>query len=141
VADSPEYLEVMPADQLVEGAMVAKDDPFGRHKLLVARVDGEFYITQEHCQHMGGNLAKGKLNGSVVTCPLHHSRYDLRDGHVVRWTDWKGPVESMNIAVRHPRSLAAYEVKMEDGKVLVGPQKPEAPVSPEVMAGGSAPAE
>ena len=65
-------------------------------------MDGEFYITQEHCQHMGGNLAKGKLDGAIVTCPLHHSQYDLRDGHVVRWTDWKGSLESMNIAMQAP---------------------------------------
>ncbi len=128
MANDPEFLELMPADEIQNGGMTAYDHPGGGHKLLVARVDDEFYITQEHCQHMGGNLAKGKLEGTVVTCPLHHSQYDITDGRVIRWTDWTGGLATMNEAIRHPRSLVAYESKIHDGKVFVGPEKPLAPV-------------
>ena len=33
---------------------------------------------------MGGPLAEGKLEGYVVQCPWHGSRYDVRSSEVVR---------------------------------------------------------
>ncbi len=32
---------------------------------------------------MGGPLAEGKLEGYVVQCPWHRSRYDVRSSEVV----------------------------------------------------------
>ncbi len=121
--ENDDFLELMRAEELVEGEMTAYDNPSGGQKLLVAHVGDDFFVTQEHCAHMGANLAKGKLEGTVVTCPLHHSQYDLTDGAVVRWTDWTGGLATMNEAFRHPRSLVAYETRVEDGTVYVGPEK------------------
>ena len=73
---------------------------------------------------MGGNLAKGKLDGNVVTCPLHHSQLDLTTGAIIRWTDWTGPLDSVSEAIRHPRPLVTYAVAVADGKVLIGPANP-----------------
>ena len=36
------------------------------------------------CTPMGGPLAEGKLEGYVVQCPWHGSRYDVRSSEVVR---------------------------------------------------------
>jgi 3-phenylpropionate/trans-cinnamate dioxygenase ferredoxin subunit len=119
-----EFLELLAVDDLEAGTMAARDHPGGGRKLLVARVGDGFYVTQEHCPHMGANLAKGTLEGTVVTCPLHHSRFDVTDGRVVRWTDWEGALQKMGESVRHPRPLQTYEVRVEGGKVLVGPEKP-----------------
>jgi 3-phenylpropionate/trans-cinnamate dioxygenase ferredoxin subunit len=68
------------------------------------------------------------LEGSVVTCPWHHSQYDLTDGRVLRWTDWTGVAHTVAELARHPRPIRAYETKVEDGVLWVGPQKPEPPV-------------
>jgi 3-phenylpropionate/trans-cinnamate dioxygenase ferredoxin component len=97
------------------------------HEFLVARVGDEYLVTDARCPHLHGHLARGVLEGSVVTCPLHHSQFDLSDGRVLRWTDWKGATLSVAQLVRHPRSLRAYESKVEDGSVWVGSQKPPAP--------------
>ena len=35
------------------------------------------------CTPMGVPLAEGKLEGYVVQCPWHRSRYDVRSGEVV----------------------------------------------------------
>ncbi|OGO16647.1 MAG: (2Fe-2S)-binding protein, partial [Chloroflexi bacterium RBG_16_48_7] len=61
----------------------------GRH-FLVAMVAGQYYAADGRCPHMGGKLAMGKLDGTVVTCPLHGSKFDLSDGSVVLWTNWTG---------------------------------------------------
>ncbi len=119
-----DFTEVMSVDDLPEGAMTAVMAE--GHNILLAHVGGSFYATQEHCPHMGGNLAKGVLDGAVVTCPLHHSQFDVTTGSVVRWTDWTGALDSVSEAIRHPRPLVTYAVAVADGKVLVGPANPVA---------------
>ncbi len=57
------------------------------------------------CPHLRGRLWLGKLDGTVVTCPVHGSRFDLTDGHVVRWTTWSGLVLGVSNIVRAPRAL------------------------------------
>lgn len=116
-----EFIEVMVADDIEDGTMRAVE--VGGHKLLVAKVDGEFYVSDEHCPHLHGDLPRGRLEGTVVTCPWHGSQFDLRDGSVVRWTDWSGVVKTMAEFARHPRPLRVYETQVEGGVLHVGPQK------------------
>lgn len=92
------------------------------HDFLVANAGGKFYVADAHCPHLHGNLTKGTLENTVVTCPLHGSRFDLSDGRCLEWTDWKGTAKSIATLVRHPRPLRVYEVRIKDGRVLVGPQ-------------------
>jgi 3-phenylpropionate/trans-cinnamate dioxygenase ferredoxin subunit len=92
------------------------------HDLLVARVGDEFFAADAHCPHLHANLTKGTLEGAVVTCPLHGSRFDVRDGRCLDWTDWKGTAKNIATLVRHPRPLRVYEVRVESRRVLVGPQ-------------------
>jgi Ferredoxin subunits of nitrite reductase and ring-hydroxylating dioxygenases len=89
-------------------------------------VGDDFYATQARCPHMGGNLLKGTLEGSVITCPLHASQFDVTDGSVLRWTDWTGILEKAGDALRHPRPLTTYEVHVEAGRVMIGAEKPPA---------------
>ena len=93
------------------------------HSLLVARAGDEYFISDGACPHMGGHLADGSLQGTVVTCPRHHSQFDLRDGHVVQWTDWEGSKLSIGKLLRHPRPLRTYAVKVDGNDILVGPEK------------------
>ena len=50
------------------------------HEFLVARVGDRYFVTDNHCPHLGGRLSKGNLEGTVITCHLHHSQFDLTDG-------------------------------------------------------------
>jgi 3-phenylpropionate/trans-cinnamate dioxygenase ferredoxin subunit len=90
---------------------------------LVARAGSEYFITNSRCPHMGGHLERGKLENTILTCPSHNSQFDLRDGHVVRWTDWQGATLSIAKLVRHPRPLRSYAVKVEGDTLLIGPEK------------------
>ncbi|MGC8474103.1 MAG: Rieske 2Fe-2S domain-containing protein, partial [Candidatus Dormibacteria bacterium] len=56
----------------------------GGMQVVVARVQGQLCALSAVCSHAGGPLAEGTLAGSVVTCPWHGSRFDLRDGKVLR---------------------------------------------------------
>jgi 3-phenylpropionate/trans-cinnamate dioxygenase ferredoxin component len=106
----------------VEGGGI-KAASLEEHELLVANVAGEYYIADGRCPHMGGHLPDGTLEGTVLTCPRHHSQFDLKDGHVVRWTDWEGAQLSIGKLLRHPRPLRTYAVAIQGTDVMIGPEK------------------
>jgi 3-phenylpropionate/trans-cinnamate dioxygenase ferredoxin subunit len=120
------FIELMPAADVPVGAM--KSVEIEGHDLLVANVGGRFLVADARCPHLGGHLVRGTLEGAVVTCPVHHSQFDLSDGHVVRWTDWKGAVLTIGELARHPRPLRVYETEVVEGVVMVGAEKPPVPV-------------
>ena len=122
-----EFLEVAGAAEIGDGQMHGFE--IDGHELLVANVGGTFHVADARCPHLHGHLVRGTLEGTVLTCPVHHSQFDLVDGHVVRWTDWTGVVKSMAELARHPRPLRVYESSVVDGRVFVGPEKPPLPAT------------
>ena len=38
------------------------------------------YVIDNTCPHAGGNLSGGSLDGTVVSCPIHHWEFDLETG-------------------------------------------------------------
>lgn len=72
------------------------------NKVSVALAGGQLYAFGDTCTHRGCSLAKGKLEGTTVTCPCHGSQFDITSGSVVH-----GP------ATQPVRSLAV-EVKGDD---------------------------
>ena len=91
----------------------------GGQDIMLARVGEKVYATQNWCPHMGGNLSRGTLEGTVVTCPRHHSRFDVSDGKVLRWTTWSPVVLFFAKIVKPPRPLKTYPVTLEAGDVFV----------------------
>ncbi|MBS3102483.1 Rieske 2Fe-2S domain-containing protein [Candidatus Woesearchaeota archaeon] len=43
-------------------------------------VDGNFYATDNSCLHHGGPLGEGMLDGTIVTCPWHGWKYNVKTG-------------------------------------------------------------
>jgi nitrite reductase (NADH) small subunit len=41
---------------------------------------GQVFAAQAQCPHRGGPLADGLLGGSVLICPLHGWKFDVRTG-------------------------------------------------------------
>jgi len=88
-------------------------------EILLARVGDRYYAADDRCPHMGGKLSKGKLEGAVVTCPLHGSQFDLNDGRVVRWLKGSGVFSAIGKLFKSPRQLTIYKVKVEGEKILI----------------------
>lgn len=116
------YIEVMGVDELEDGEM--REVEIDGHQVLVAKSGPHVYVTDARCPHLHGHLARGTLDGTTLTCPVHGSQFDIRDGSVVRWTDFDGVIKTMAQLTRHPRPLRVYEVIVEDGTIHVGEQKP-----------------
>jgi nitrite reductase/ring-hydroxylating ferredoxin subunit len=51
--------------------------------VLLVRSGGDICALAHTCSHLGGPLSEGKLEGDVVQCPWHGSRFNVRDGSVV----------------------------------------------------------
>jgi len=87
--------------------------------ILLANVEGKYYAVDNRCPHLGGDLSKGKLDGTTIICPKHRSEFDLKDGHVIRWTDWSGIKLNLAKLFRSPKPLKTYFVKEGDGKIFL----------------------
>ena len=80
--------------------------------VLILKADDVIFAIGNQCTHQGAGLDRGvvKIAGSVrtVTCPAHGSVFRLDDGKVMRPPATK--------------PVPAYDVKVEDGRVLVRPR-------------------
>jgi len=111
------FVEMAKAGDLENGQM--KGYQVGDKKILLAKVDDKWYAASDVCPHMKAKLSTGTLNGTVLTCPKHGSQFDLKDGHVVRWTDFSGIKLKLINVVRSPRPLAVYPVQIDGDRVMV----------------------
>ncbi len=111
------FIPVAKTNQLRDGAMIKARA--GDRQILLARVGKQYYAVEGTCPHMGANLVNGTLQGTVITCPRHASKFDLRDGRIIRWTDWTGIKASISRLFRSPRGLTIYSVKVKGNDILV----------------------
>ena len=110
-------LTVGKKDELADGAM--KHAPTEKGEVLVARVDNNYYVADNRCPHMSGRLSQGRLEGTVVTCPLHGSQFDLKDGKVVRWLKGSGVMSAVGKALKSPRALTVYQAQVKDDQITI----------------------
>ena len=66
--------------------------------IAVYNVAGEFYATQNDCTHQEGPLCEGTLDGAIIECPWHGSKFDVRTGAVVG-RPAKLPVKTYRVVV------------------------------------------
>jgi nitrite reductase/ring-hydroxylating ferredoxin subunit len=52
-------------------------------EVVIANVSGHFFAFSNVCPHEEGPLGEGDLEGDIVTCPWHSSRFNVRSGDVV----------------------------------------------------------
>lgn len=84
----------------------------GGASVLVANVDGRFYAMAARCSHRGADLTAGTIVDGVVTCPRHHSRFDVRSGK-----NLSGP-RLLGVTWK-TGDVRSYPVRVEGDDVLV----------------------
>jgi len=97
------FVEIAKTDEIPSGQMkgIRKEDK----NILITNVKGKYYAINARCTHAGGDLSKGKLEGSIVTCPRHGSKFDVTTGKAVG-----GPAK---------QDEPGYQVKIQGSSVLV----------------------
>ena len=115
-------IDLLALEDIPEGTMrMAFVD--GVHQVIVVHTGGEVRAYQGICTHEYFELDKGFLTGGgsrgangqpagTLTCALHLSRFDLGTG------------EALDPPAEMP--LAAYDVVIEDGRVLI--EVPDGPL-------------
>lgn len=53
----------------------------GRTRIALSYVDGEFAAISGACNHVGGPLGEGRLDGDYVVCPWHNWKYHRATGN------------------------------------------------------------
>jgi 3-phenylpropionate/trans-cinnamate dioxygenase ferredoxin subunit len=111
------WVEVVTAGELKQGEM--KSFNVSDKEILIARVGDSYYAADNRCPHLGGKLSNGNLNGTIVTCPLHGSQFDLTNGDIIKWTNWTGIISRLGNALKSPRKLNVYQLKIELDKIQI----------------------
>jgi len=73
-----DWHDLGPVEQLREPAL--RQVRVGRVSLAVSCRDGEFAVISGVCNHVGGPLGEGRLDGEYVVCPWHHWKFHRRTG-------------------------------------------------------------
>lgn len=102
-AGSDDFEAVLPMESVEENKLyrvTAAGVP-----VVLMRQGLQFYAISATCSHAGGPLDEGTLDGDVVQCPWHGSRFCMPDGRVLT-----GPATA-----KAPR----YDVRVRNGQVEV----------------------
>ena len=103
MAREPEWIDVGAADELKNTPLrpiKAKTTP-----VALSFKDGKFGAISNACNHVGGPLGEGQLEGEFVVCPWHHYKFHRSTG-------------SGEPGFEDDR-VPSFPVKVEDGRVLV----------------------
>ncbi len=79
-------------------------------ELAVSYRDGEFGAISNACNHVGGPLGDGRLDGEYIVCPWHNWKFHRRSG--------------LGEPGFEEDRVPAYPVKVENGRVLVDVSAP-----------------
>ena len=104
------YIEVGLISQVPPGTM--KSFSAGGKQVCVSNIDGKLYAINNVCTHAGGDLSKGKLEGKIVTCPNHGSKFDVTTGKCIA-----GP--KIGFLKFKAKDETVYEVRVEENRIKI----------------------
>ena len=76
--NEPQWHDLGPVDDLA--ARPLQQITVGRTRIALSHHDGVFGAISGACNHVGGPLGDGSLDGEYVTCPWHHWKYHRTTG-------------------------------------------------------------
>lgn len=102
------WLDLGPLEEFQKAAVT--EASIGRTKIAISWRDGTFGVVSGTCNHAGGPLGQGRLDGDYVACPWHHWKFHRCTGAgEPGFEDDRVP---------------AYEVRVEKGRLLVRTDNP-----------------
>ena len=114
------FVPVGSADEFPEGE-VRQVKARGKELAVGRVVGGQLFAVAGRCTHLRARLGKGTVNGTILHCPWHDAQFDVADGCVAKWT--QDPMFKLVYDATLPafmkRNIATYDIKEENGEVLV----------------------
>src|SRR5271157_3179792 len=75
------FVEIAKVNEIPAGTM--KHIEVDGKELCIANVSGTFYVIGDRCGHENARLSLGTLTNTIVTCPMHFSRFDVTTGKLI----------------------------------------------------------
>jgi len=73
--------------------------------IAIINHDGEYYAISDTCSHEEASLSEGELEGNIITCPKHGSRFDVKTGR------------ALSLPAMFP--VRTYETRVEGTDIMV----------------------
>jgi multimeric flavodoxin WrbA/nitrite reductase/ring-hydroxylating ferredoxin subunit len=96
------WIDLGPAEQFAKRPLAAAK--VGTLRVVVSHVNGEFGVLSGVCNHAGGPLADGRLEGEYIVCPWHNWKYHCRTG--------------LGEPGFEADAVPRYDVKVENGRLF-----------------------
>jgi 3-phenylpropionate/trans-cinnamate dioxygenase ferredoxin subunit len=97
------WVDVCAPDDIDEEDVIRFDH--AGHTYAIYRTGNRYFATDGLCTHEQVHLSGGLVMGTIIECPKHNGRFDIRTGEA------KGAPVCVN--------LGTYSVKVEGGRVLL----------------------
>ena len=104
------FIHVANTSEIDDGK--TKKVAIGDLEVLIVNVEGKFYAVDSLCTHYGGDLSEGRLEGKILTCPVHGARFDVTDGKVVSL-----PTETLGRS--EIENLPTYPLRIENQNIFI----------------------
>jgi nitrite reductase/ring-hydroxylating ferredoxin subunit len=121
MASGEDWMDIGAAAELARQTLVPVEA--GTVKIALSCVNGSFGAVHNACNHVGGPLGEGALDGDYIVCPWHHWKF-----HRVSGLGEPGFEDDR---------VPAFPVKVENGRVLLQlkpTKRQKAPHEPHALA-------
>lgn len=78
----------------------------GKASIVLFNIAGTYYAIADVCSHDDGPVGEGELENTVITCPRHGAKFDVKTGHAV--------------GMPAIEDIPAYPVRVQDGMIQIG---------------------
>jgi len=116
-----EWLHALSQEELPEGERKVVN--ISDHAILLIHHQGQIYAVVSACPHMRLPLKGAKISDHTLTCPWHHSAFDLTSGDVKEWSPWPPALGRMLGTLSREKALKVFPTKVEDGAIWIGIEK------------------
>ncbi len=95
------------------------------HSIVVTQTDQGYCAVANRCAHLPLPLSSGKVEGNVITCPWHGSRFNMCTGENLDWVrgvagltlpGWSRRLLALG---KQPQGIQAYRVVEDQGNLYV----------------------
>ena len=80
--------------------------------ILIAKINEEYFAIDNRCNHLGGSLVEGRLEGNSIICPKHGSVFDVKTGKV----EARGKLFFLKVNVKDQKT---YPVKLDGTDISI----------------------
>ncbi len=99
-----EYIKLFKKNDVQPGNIKSVYVPSIHQNVALVNIGGAFHAFMDECPHMAYRLSNGTIEGSVITCPQHGSKFDMVTGKPLAVAD---------------DPLKKYDVKVEGDDIYV----------------------